>query len=194
MTTRWPRPDFLAPPRRVPVLAWLWLATAALVLVATLVEARAAQREVEAQRTRLAQANQRIARAPVPRVATGAGPAGAKPGADAVPAAQRLTAQLEHPWGQILSSIEAETPAGLQWLLFEHATSSSDLRFEGVAPDIPIVLQLVDVLSARAGWSEVALGRLQAEGAREGAVGWRFEIQAVVDARRIAVGRSEPGP
>jgi hypothetical protein len=123
-------------------------------------------------------------------------PPEAKNDTETVRVARRVLARLDHPWGQILSGIESETPAGLQWLVFDHAANSPELRFEGQAPDIATVLQLVDLLSARAGWSDVVLARLQAPEARDAsgaAPVWRFEIQAVVDAGRIAAVRTDGG-
>lgn len=194
MTPRWPRPDFLSKPRGTPKLAWILLATGALALAATVAEGLAVQGRIDAQRAQLAEATQRIATAARPGPPAGAVLTATSNQAEAARAARRVSVLLAHPWGQVLSSIEAETPAGLQWLLLEHASASPDLRLEGLAPDIPAVLQLVDVLSARAGWSEVALGRLQAADTRDSTAGgtrWRFEIQAVIDARRIAAGRSD---
>ena len=197
MTRRWPRPEFLANRRRVPILAWAWAATGVLALSTAVAEGLASQGRIDAQTARLATAKQRLAKTvPVTSRATLTTDA-AKTDADAARAAKRVLALLDHPWGQILSSVESETPAGLQWLLFDHASDSPELRFEGLAPDVATALQLIDVLSARAGWSDVVLGRLQAPDAREGSgIGplWRFEIQAVVDARRIAAGRRDAGP
>ncbi|MGK2899650.1 MAG: hypothetical protein ACSLE9_13345 [Burkholderiaceae bacterium] len=197
MTPRWPRPDFLSKPRGAPKLAWIWLATGALTLAATVAEGLAVQQRIDVQRAQLADATQRIAKASPPNAPLGSHSTAAGNQAAAVRAARSLSTLLGHPWGQILSSIEAETPTGLQWLLLEHASAGPDLRLEGLAPDIPAVLQLVDVLSARAGWSQVVLGRLQAADTRGDTAGgarWRFEIQAVVDARRIAAGRSDGEP
>lgn len=197
MTRRWPRPEFLAIRPRVPALAWAWAATGVLALSATIGEGLAWQGRIDAQAARLATAKRRLASAaPATSRATLTDNA-VRTDADAVRAARRVLALLDHPWGQILSSVESDTPAGLQWLLFDHASDSPELRFEGLAPDVATVLQLVDVLSARAGWSDIVLGWLQAPDAREGSSPgplWRFEIQAVVDARRIAAGRSDAGP
>lgn len=196
MTRRWPRPEFLATRRRVPALAWVWAATGVLALGAAVGEGLACQARIDAHGARLAVATQRLARAaPVaPQTRIGVD---AKSDADAVLAAKRVLTRLDHPWGQILSSVESETPAGLQWLMFDHASDSPELRFEGLSPDIATVLQLIDMLSARAGWSDVVLARLQAPDARDvsgAGPHWRFEIQAVVDARRVAAGGSDVGP
>lgn len=196
MTRRWPRPEFLATRRRIPALAWVWATTGMLALVATIGEGLAWQGRIDAQAARLATATQRIvATAPSPSRANA--PAGAKADVGAARAARLVGATLDHPWGQILSSIESETPAGLQWLTFDHAADNPELRFEGLAPDIATVLQLVDMLSARAGWSGVVLARLQAPEAREASSAgsrWRFEIQAAIDAHRIAAGRGDGSP
>ena len=120
--------------------------------------------------------------------------ANANVNADAIRAAQRVLAQLAHPRGQLLATVEAETPADLQWMLLDHAVDSPDLRFEGQAPDASIALQMVDALSVRPGWSAVALTRLQAPELRDAtavpgpflAPNWRFEIAAVVNAQRVS--------
>ena len=203
MTTHWPRPDFLAPRRRTPVLAWVWAATGALVLAVSVTEAVVVQQAVTAQRAQLAKATQHLAKVtparPNSSLANRAS-VDSSGDADAIRAAQRVLAQLGHPWGQILATVEAETPSGLQWLLLDHAIDSPDLRFEGLAPDAWIALQMVDALSVRPGWSGVALTRLQAPELRDGVAAmpvaivpipvpvqnWRFEIAAVVNAQRIA--------
>lgn len=190
MTTNWPRPDFLSPRRRVPVLAWAWAATGALVLAVTVTEAVLMEQAVGRQNLQLAKATQRLAKAaPAPLIANHANivPNGET---DAIRAAQRVLAQLGHPWGQILAMMEAETPASLQWLLLDHASDSPDLRLEGQAPDVSTVLQVVDALSVRPGWSGVALTHLQAPDPRDAIAtlsNWRFEITAVVDAQRVSV-------
>lgn len=195
MKAHWPQPDFLATRRSPPRLAWLWAATGAVVLAVTLFEGLALQHDVDAQQARLGQATQRAAKAapkrPTALAASTTATGDARAEATAIDAAQRVAAHLNHPWGNILASIEAETPAGLQWLVFDHDSDSPELRLEGLGRDVASVLAVVDVLSSRAGWSQVALSRLQAtEGtpARDaaGATGWRFELRAVIDAARIA--------
>lgn len=195
MKAHWPQPDFLATRRSPPRLAWLWAATGAVVLAVTLFEGLALQHDVDAQQARLSQATQRAAKAapkrPTALAASATATGDARAEAAAIDAAQRVAAHLNHPWGNILASIEAETPAGLQWLVFDHDSDSPELRLEGLGRDVASVLAVVDVLSSRAGWSQVALSRLQAtEGtpARDaaGATGWRFELRAVIDAARIA--------
>lgn len=199
MTTHWPRPVFLAPRRAVPLLAWVWAATGALVLATSVAEAVLMQQAVAAQRAQLAKATQHLAKltqvTPARPNSSLANRATVDPSgdADAIRAAQRVLAQLAHPWGQILATVEAETPAGLQWMLLDHAVDSPDLRFEGQAPDASIALQMVDALSVRPGWSAVALTRLQAPDLRDAtavpgpvpAPNWRFEIAAVVNAQRV---------
>ena len=202
MTTHWPRPDFLAPRRAAPVLAWVWAATGALVLAVSVTEAVLMQQAVAGQRGQLAKATQRLAKVtqvtPARSNSTLANRAtvdlSANTDADAIRAAQRVLSQLAHPWGQILATVEAETPAGLQWMLLDHAVDSPDLRFEGQASDASIALQMVDALSVRPGWSAVALTRLQAPDLRDAttvpgpfpAPNWRFEIAAVVNAQRVS--------
>jgi hypothetical protein len=190
MKTHWPRPDFLAPSRRTPRLAWLWAAVGALVLAVTVGEGWAMQRDIDAQRIRLAQAQKRItATAPTPARPALRASADTKAEAEALRAAQRVMGHVNHPWGLLLAAIESETPAGVQWLVFDHDADSAELRFEGLAADAATALRLADALSARAGWSEVALSRLQAPdaaGAAASASAWRFEMRAVVDALRVA--------
>ena len=206
MTTHWPRPDFLAPRRAAPMLAWVWAATGALVLAVSVTEAVLMQQAVAGQRGQLAKATQRLAKVtqvtPARSNSTLANRAtvdlSANTDADAIRAAQRVLAQLAHPWGQLLATVEAETPADLQWLLLDHAVDSPDLRFEGQAPDASIALRMVDALSVRPGWSAVALTRLQAPDLRDAIAAttaatvpvpvpsWRFEIAAVVNAQRVS--------
>lgn len=201
MKAHWPQPDFLATRGGPPRLAWWWAATGAAVLAVTLFEGLALQRRVDAQQARLAKATQATQaarrganatprRSTAPAAATTASADG-KTEAAAIDAAQRVVAHLNHPWGAVLASIEADTPAGLQWLVFDHDSDSPELRLEGLGSDVASVLSVVDVLASRAGWSQVALSRLQAaEGApargAAGATGWRFELRAVIDAARIA--------
>ncbi|MBC7484279.1 MAG: hypothetical protein H7337_20780 [Rhizobacter sp.] len=199
MKARWPQPDFLVTRCGPPRLAWLWAATGIVVLAVTLFEGFTLQRRVDAQQARTVNAMQRAAHAAPLRstalVASTTASGDAKTGAAAIAAAQRVVAHLNHPWGPILASIEAETPAGLQWLVFDLDSDSPELRLEGLGSDVASVLSLVDVLSSRAGWSQVALSRLQtAEGAQArdtaGGAGWRFELRAVIDAARIAAANS----
>ena len=200
MTTHWPRPDFLAPRRAAPVLAWVWAAAGALVLAVSVTEAVLMQQAVAAQRGQLTKAAQHLAKltqvTPARSNLTLANRAtvdsSADADADAIRAAQRVLAQLAHPWGQILATVEAETPAGLQWMLLDHAVDSPDLRFEGQAPDASTALQMVDALSVRPGWSAVALTRLQAPDQHDATAvpgpvpSWRFEIAAVVNPQRVS--------
>lgn len=209
MKARWPCPEFLESRQRPPVLAWVWAATGALVLAAAFADGIAVQRRIAAQSAQLEKARDRLAASAraLPRRPAAATEADAKlsekADSQAVQAAQRLRTQLGHPWGLILASVESETPAGMQWLLFDHASDSPELRLEGLAADVASALQAVDSLSAHAGWSDVALGRMQAPDARDGpsagaagAAGplWRFEVRAVLDAQRIGATRSEAGP
>lgn len=188
MRPAWPRPEFLKQRRGAPALAWLWAATGAAVLALTVNDGLGLRQQIETHGARLAQANQVLARA-APLRASAAQAGAARAELDAMRAAQRVAARLDHPWGQILASVESETPPGLHWLMFEHDSERPELRFEGLAPDAATVLRLVDRLAARPGWSEVALGRLLAPDPRESVTagpGWRFEIRAAIDAKRIA--------
>jgi hypothetical protein len=202
MKARWPQPDFLATRSGPPRLAWAGAATGAVVLAMTLFDGLALQRHVDAQQARLSTATQRVAaavaaaaaapRRPTARVASTETSGDARAEAAAIDAAQRVAAHLNHPWGSLLASVEAETPTGLQWLVFDHDSDSPELRLEGWGSDVASVLSVVDVLSSRVGWSQLALSRLQAaDGAQArdaaGGTGWRFELRAVIDAARIAV-------
>ena len=210
MSIRWPQPDFLRATARPcrPLLAWLWAACGVALLVAIGTEAVVAQRANEARAQQLARAEMRVAKAraatPVvrqaladwtalagasaPAVATGStGLSGAVAIAAVDPvtalrAAQRVRAQLDHPWASVLSSLEGETPTGLQWLHFDHDSASPELRVEGLSAQRDSGLELVEQLSARVGWSDVVLGRLQAPEASAPGAQWRFDIRARVDA------------
>lgn len=191
MKRAWPRPEFLARRSGTPALAWWWAATGAAVFALVVNDGLALREQIETQGARLAQANQRLTKA-APQRGRAAPADAAKGELDALRAAQRVAARLDHPWGQILASIESETPPGLHWLIFDHDSERRELRFEGLAPDAATVLHLVDVLAARPGWSEVALSRLQAPEVRESGSagsGWRFEIRAGIAAARFKPAR-----
>jgi hypothetical protein len=194
MKARWPRPEFLAMPARPPALAWFWAATGALVLGVMVADAVGLQRQIDEQGLRLSAVTQRTARSTPLRSVVPVAVTSAADSAQAVRAAQQVAHDLAHPWGAILASVESETPAGLQWLLLDHAVDSPDLRLEGLAPDVASVMGLVDALSARVGWSNVVASRLQAPDAREPAASgprWRFELSAVVNAKQIDAAPTE---
>ena len=196
MKTRWPRPEFLALPARPPALAWIWAATGALVLAATVVEAMGLEQQIDDQRSRLSKATQRAVRSPPPGSVVPLAVSSTAGSGQAVRTAQQVAHDLAHPWGAILASVESETPAGLQWLLLDHGVDSPDLRLEGLAPNVASVMGLVDALSARVGWSNVVASRLQAPDARVLAAPgprWRFELSAVVDAKQIDATATEAG-
>ena len=196
MKTRWPRPEFLALPARPPALAWIWAATGALVLAATVVEAMGLEQQIDDQRSRLSKATQRAVRSPPPGSVVPVAVGSTAGSGLAVRTAQQVARDLAHPWGAILASVESETPAGLQWLLLDHGVDSPDLRLEGLAPNVASVMGLVDALSARVGWSNVVASRLQAPDARVLAAPgprWRFELSAVVDAKQIDATATEAG-
>lgn len=221
MKNHWPRPDFLPNAHRPPWLAWLWLLTAVLVLGTVVRDGLALQSRVQEQvreqseaQAQLKEHTQRMARAASTATAT---PAATSPrnntgvltaiqDNNAAVKAHTLVQQLDHPWGRILYALESETPPGMQWLLFDHNSASAELRFEGLAPTSDLVLETVNRLSTRRGWSEVVLSRLQAPDARASAVTdavmpgprsakpamptteptsplWRFEIRASFNPR-----------
>jgi hypothetical protein len=195
----WPQPDFLAAGPRRPARAG-WLAAAGLLALALCLAAGLVQkRRVDAEAARLAGAEQRVARlAPTPQTGR-ASPSRrsdareAKADVEAARAARQVIEHLTHPWGQLLANVEAETPPGVQWLLLDHDSDGTELRFEGLAPDAETVLHLVDMLAGRSGWSDVALTRLLAPNARDAredngtAPLWRFEIRAAVDAQQLVL-------
>jgi len=190
MNPNWPQPDFLARAARRPALAWCCGVAGLVVAALALNDWLAARHDLDAQRDRLARASQRMAPAPArPRIAA-SGPL--VPEVDAIRAAQRVVDRIDHPWDRILANVEAETPADLQWLELEHDADEATLRLEGAAGDVRSVLQVVDNLSDRPGWSDVVLGRLRTADARELAAStppWHFELHASIDARRLALAR-----
>ena len=183
MKPQWPRPDFLATTRARPRLAWLWALTGLLVLAVALSEAIEQRQLATENAARLDDAQERLRRPQLPKAKITPA-ADSKADAEAIRAARRLVERLSHPWGRLLSSIEAGTPPGLQWLMFDHDSDSPDVRLEGFAPDRAAVLKLVDDLSASAGWSDVVLSQLQAASSGDAAAKpvFHFEIRAVVDA------------
>ena len=186
----WPRPEFLAAPQRRPALVWLWTGAALLVCAFAASDWLAARDELASQRERLARTLRHSnPSAPRPRAAAANGQAEA----DAIRAARAVMARIAHPWDRILANVEAETPSGVQWLQLDHDADDAGLRLEGAAPDVSDVMQFIDGLSDRPGWTDVVLGRLHvADGPDTGATAarWRFELRAGIEARRIAlVGR-----
>jgi hypothetical protein len=211
MKQHWPRPDFLVRSSTTPPLAWLWLATAAAVfavtahelwtlkgsaatLTQTLVRAENALKQ-SATATTAATTAATTTNATVNRSGTAINDAARRSqlSIDAPRKAQAVVRQLDHPWAQILSTLEMETPPGLQWLMFDLSADSAELRFEGLAPTGDVALDLVTRLSARKGWTEVVLSRLQApqplkpdaSGAPAVPALWRFEIKAQVGGKEI---------
>lgn len=183
----WPRPEFLAGPRHRPALAWLWTGAALLVCAFAASDWLAARDELASQRERLARALRHSNPAsPRPRAAAASAPAEA----DAIRAARAVMERIAHPWDRILANVEAETPSGVQWLQLDHDADDANLRLEGAADDVGDVMQFIDGLSDRSGWTDVVLGRLHtADGPEASAtpVRWRFELRAGIDARRITL-------
>ena len=187
--TRWPQPDFLSRGTHPPALAWLLAGTGALVLALSLVDAWALRADIAEQSARLSKASQRNAAAKPPRNA-GHTTSSDTTDRDGPRSAALVMDRLVHPWGELLATLEASTPAGVQWLRLDHDSERPEVRLEGQAPDVASVLQAVEELSARAGWSEVVLTRLQAAETREAAArsGLRFEIAARLAAPRVQGG------
>jgi hypothetical protein len=190
VTPRWPQPDFLARAPRRPAIAWLWVSAAAVVAALAGADGVAAWGELAEQQQRLARATQR-APAGVPRP-RGVASASSAAEADAIRSARNVVDRIAHPWDRILANIEAETPDGLQWLELAHDADDPGVRLEGTASDVASVLRFVDNLADHPGWSDVVLGRLRTAEGREvdaSAPGWHFELQAAIDAPRIALAR-----
>jgi hypothetical protein len=213
----WPRPDFLATAPRTSRLAWLWLVTAAAVFAVTAQEVWALRQTTATLSHALARAESSLKKATtgVTTRPESVSPRGSLTLAStaAQRKAQALVRQLDQPWGQILSTLEMETPPGLQWLMFDRTADNAELRFEGLAPSGDVALELVTRLSARKGWTYVVMSRLQAPnvgsaasetskpapvpGAVPGPVPervpepsalslWRFEIKARFDGKELA--------
>jgi hypothetical protein len=180
---RWPQPDFVSRPSQTSVLAWWCAATGLIVLALTSGDLLAVRADAAEHSARLAKASQRIA-AMKPSAAAAARPSG-PPDDAALRSAVQMASRLDHRWGELLAAVEASTPEGVQWLRFEHDSERPELRLEGQASDVAPVLQAVAELSARVGWSDVVLVRLQADDAHDaagGRAGLRFEIAARVAA------------
>ena len=213
LNPHWPRPNFLVTSSATPRLAWLWLATAAAVFAVTAHEFWTLKGSAATLTQTLARAEngskQSATATATPTNAT-VNPSGTaiNDGArrsqlsiDAPRKAQAAVRQLDHPWAQILSTLEMETPPGLQWLAFDRSADSVELRFEGLAPNGDVALDLVTRLSARKGWTEVVLSRLQApqplkvdaSGAPAVPALWRFEIKAQVGGKEIQNSTSTDG-
>lgn len=186
MRVDWPRPDFVAPRPRPPALAWVLAAVAMLVLGLLLSEVVELRRGSETHERRAAELGGRTLGTAGPPARRASEPAS---GAQSPTAARHVADLIDHPWGPLLTVIESETPAGIQWLAIDHDADSPQVRLEGTSLDAATALQVVDALSARAGWSDVILSRLQLAGTRGSAAMWQFEIRAAIDARRVAAPR-----
>jgi hypothetical protein len=190
--TSWPRPDFLAGPPRQPLLAWLF----ALGGAAALVLASYSAWSMHAAFERATPAGTNVSAA---RAVTGSRAADAMPSsegdADSRRAALRLSAAISYPWGAALASLEASTPAGVQWLVLDLSIESGEIRLEGQAADASSALRVVDSFGARPGWRDIALVRLQRADAREGGAtssALRFAIEARLDPTSLAAA-ADPG-
>jgi hypothetical protein len=191
---RWPRPDFLATATPWPVWGLLLAATGLAALLAVGVVSWSMQAELD----RLADGTPSSRPRPLQGAGEGASaPAGTETDADARHAARRIVTALDHPWGRIFAAVEASTPEGVHWLSFDHAQGGGELRLEGEAGDVAAALRIVDRLSARPGWRDVALIRWQrpeaAEAAR-GSTAIRFAVEARLVAGDTEAGRLAGGP
>lgn len=190
--TNWSRPDFLAGPPRQPLLAWLMAISGAAALVLASHSAWSAHAEFE--RATLAVGNGSAARAATgPRAADTM--TASEGDADSRRAALRLSAAISYPWRAALASLEASTPAGVQWLVFDLAIESGEIRLEGQAADASTAVRVVDSVGARPGWRDIALVRLQRADARDGGAtssALRFAIEASLDPTSLAAA-ADPG-
>lgn len=127
------------------------------------------QRDAQARQRRLAQAS------PASAASAKASPASR----DTLRNAQRVAALLDHRWDQLFATLEANTPAGLQWLRLEHEAEAGEVQLEGLAAEGRLALQVVDTLATQVGWRDVAMSRLEAGAASgQGAEALRFELRA----------------
>ena len=187
--TRWPRPDFLAAPPRRSVAAGLLASSGVAALLVAAYSAWSLNAEID--RTAVASASVSARQGPVGR--GGEITTGGEGDADARRAARRLSAAIAYPWAAALASLEASTPAGVQWLTLDLTTESSEIRLEGQAGDASSALRVADSFSARPGWHDIALVRLQRNDARDGpASALRFAIEARLDPSVLAAA-ADPG-
>ncbi len=189
----WPEPDFLPGKPRAPAMAWLWVAAGAISLAV-------AAGDVGDLRERIEQAQYRVARSQHALEASAARPGRGTPGPVSVAApgralrnttpfddvkamarAARLEQRIDHPWNRLLPSIEAATPADIQWLSMEHDVDRPEIRLEGVATDVHVALGFVAALSAQGVWSNVALAEVRHAGAADAvASGLVFDVAACI--------------
>lgn len=192
--TTWLQVGFLPRRPRAPWPAWALLVCGMGLFMAAALdwrEADTARADAEqALRTwetwERAQQEQRDAQARQRRLAQ-AGPAGAAStqappvSRDTLRNAQRVASLLEHRWDRLFATLEAHTPAGLQWLRLEHEAEAGEVQLEGLAADDRLALQVVDTLAAEVDWQEVAMSRVEAgtaAGQGAGADALRFELRA----------------
>lgn len=162
MSVRWPRPDFVRRRPSASLAGWTLLATGTVVAALALHDTLQLRAEVAEDTAHVTSLERRLHIASTPRTAT-AEPmvAGALP-PESARAIRRVAQRLQQPWGQAFSALEQAGPTGVQWLALEIDGNSSRLRIEGSAPTTAAVLSVVEALAVRAGWSDVALTRLQA--------------------------------
>jgi hypothetical protein len=163
-----PLPDFLQPVRGPHRLAWLALATAALVLLAAALDAAQAwQARADAAR-------------PLPLPARKAAPPPARGSVEARLSVQRALARLDRPWPATFQALEAVDVAGVNWLALEIGEGGA-IRLEGSAPDSEAALAAARALRRQPGLREVVLGRIESPPA--GAL--RFELSAAMVAEPV---------
>ncbi len=170
----WPRPDFLLQRRPLPMRVWA-VALAGVALLGL------GSRDVWVLRADLSSERARLQRLTASRTADPKSVplrTASAPKEETLRNAERLAAQSRHPWGELFAAIESAPPAGVQWVGFEHASESTELRLEGIASDAGLALRAVDALATQPGWSSAVLTRLTAPENPGTAAGMRFEIAA----------------
>jgi len=183
MGQRPPVPDFLAPQRPTPWLGW------ALLLVALPVAGIAGWefQALRSQRAEVAEHLQRIERAArvAPRLVAARAPAQTEAESLAPEARSALGAaarRLAFDWGQVLQAVERSSVPGVAWLALDIDGERERVRLEAQAVDLDAAWAVVDALAVRERWSEAVMTRQQANDARLGEPGLRFELTARVDA------------
>ena len=151
---RWPQPDFLGQRQRLGG-SMFFLVGGVVALLACGVGYGRQQAELDRlSAPRLSSSSPAASRRDAV-IAPGAGDL------EAQRAAHRVAASLEAPWNELFASIEAATPAGVQWLRLDFTAASGDLRLDGETADTGTALRVVDRLASQRSWRDVALVRWQ---------------------------------
>lgn len=167
-------------PDRPPLLAWLWMGCAALVLAFALDDWMALESAREDLRSRVDrwQATHRPSPASAPVRSTV--PAGAAMAASAV------VRRLDHPWRGLFEATEQRAAEPVRWLRLEHDAERGEVRLEGAVPSRDAVLKTLDALAEAPGWSDLLLLRIESADAAVAAAGngLRFELRASLAASK----------